>query len=197
MTTAHPRCSRRPRWSSTSPGTATIEAITVTPERPGIERLVGAQGGSNLRAAIDEAVPGEREQGTPLHFLLDDIAGTSLISGLALMEARQGQRRAAPAAELRIRTAPSRPKASACGRAASSARVCGRGGFAQLSRERGDFGVHFLRMAGDLSSDDPWAWHEHRPAGRGRDAAATPHRRVARRRRDRGRRALPGQHLGR
>ncbi|MET0894554.1 MAG: hypothetical protein ABWY80_01755, partial [Acidimicrobiia bacterium] len=53
----------------------TITGISVSPDRPGVERLVGAPTGSRLRTAIDEAAPGEREAATPLHFLLDDLAG--------------------------------------------------------------------------------------------------------------------------
>jgi len=58
-----------------------IESIVVTPAREGIERLVGAKGGSQLRGAIDEVLPGERAAGTPLHLLLDDLAGCTLIAG--------------------------------------------------------------------------------------------------------------------
>jgi len=58
-----------------------IESIAVTPAREGVEGLVGARGGSQLRGAIDEVLPGEREAGTPLHLLLDDLAGCTLIAG--------------------------------------------------------------------------------------------------------------------
>ena len=61
----------------------TIESVSVWPEQAGIEGLVEAQGGGRLRSVIDAAVPGEREEATPLHFLLDDIAGTTLIAGFA------------------------------------------------------------------------------------------------------------------
>lgn len=61
-----------------------ITAISVRPERPNIHELVGCQGGGHLRAALDHVLPGEREAGTPLHLLLDDISGTSLIAGFAL-----------------------------------------------------------------------------------------------------------------
>src|ERR1700733_6985171 len=67
----------------TIPGSRTVGAISVTPARPDIQGLVGAVGGSDLRNAIERVLPGEREAATPLHFLLDDIAGTSLIAGFA------------------------------------------------------------------------------------------------------------------
>ena len=53
----------------------TVNSIEVEPHRDGIEQLVGTQGGSYLRQAIDEALLGEREAATALHVLLDDIAG--------------------------------------------------------------------------------------------------------------------------
>ena len=58
-----------------------IESISATPDRAGVEGLVGARGGSQLRGAIDDVLPGEREAGTPLHLLLDDLAGCTLIAG--------------------------------------------------------------------------------------------------------------------
>ena len=58
-----------------------IQSVSTTPTRAGIEQLVGARGGSQLRGAIDIALPGERAAGTPLHLLLDDLAGCTLIAG--------------------------------------------------------------------------------------------------------------------
>jgi hypothetical protein len=43
----------------------TIASIETVPERAGIEGLVGTQGGSYLRIAIDDVLPGEREAATP------------------------------------------------------------------------------------------------------------------------------------
>jgi hypothetical protein len=57
-----------------------IRSISADPHRAGLEGLVGARGGSQLRGAIDEILPGERAAGTPLHLLLDDLAGCSLIA---------------------------------------------------------------------------------------------------------------------
>ena len=58
-----------------------ILAITCEPLRARIGELVGAQGGTKLRAAIDAALPEDRERHTPLALLLDDIAGASLVGG--------------------------------------------------------------------------------------------------------------------
>ena len=61
----------------------TILAISTDPERPAAAALVGARGGGHLRRALDEAMPEECRAATPLHLILDDISGTSLIAGWA------------------------------------------------------------------------------------------------------------------
>lgn len=61
----------------------TIMAIRSEPERPNIGRLVGARGGGHLRSALDELLPDERRTATPLHLVLDDISGASLVAGWA------------------------------------------------------------------------------------------------------------------
>jgi Protein of unknown function (DUF2889) len=60
-----------------------IERISSDPLPPGLERLRGCRAGANLRAAIAEELPGEVSAGTPLHLLLDDLAGSTLIAGFA------------------------------------------------------------------------------------------------------------------
>jgi hypothetical protein len=57
-----------------------ILALQSTPSPEGLQKLVGERAGGRLRGAIDAALPGERRNGTPLHLILDDIAGTSLIA---------------------------------------------------------------------------------------------------------------------
>ena len=114
-----------------------IDAIEVVPERPGIEDLVGTQGGTYLRTAIDHVLPGEREAATPLHLLLDDVAGTSLIAGFAWTRHRPARARA--------------PN----GRASSGMRkgriICSGlrpGGTAQVAMRDARFDVHAIRSAG-------------------------------------------------
>src|SRR5947208_9901363 len=80
-----------------------VEAIEVVPERPGIGGLVGTQGGSYLRTAIDHVLPGEREAATPLHLLLDDVAGTSLVAGFAWSRHRPQPLRPQRPAEFGVR----------------------------------------------------------------------------------------------
>ena len=126
-----------------------IEAIEVVPERPGIQALVGTQGGSYLRTAIDEALPGEREAATPLHLLLDDIAGTSLIAGFVWMRHRPIERRPQPPTEFGVRK----------GRVICSG--LRPGGSAQMAVAEGRHDLHGLRRAGPIAvDDDPLAWHE-------------------------------------
>ena len=126
-----------------------IEAIEVVPERPGVEGLVGQQGGSNLRTAIDRALSGEREAATPLHFLLDDIAGTSLIAGFVWMRHRPMPRRAERPTGFGVRK----------GRVICSG--LRPGGSAQLAFEDGRHDLHGLARAGQLAvAADPLAWHE-------------------------------------
>jgi Protein of unknown function (DUF2889) len=135
----------------------TVASIAVVPERPGIERLVGTQGGSRLRGAIDEVLPGEREAATPLHLLLDDIAGTSLIAGFVWFRWLDGPP-LPPTAPTTAGAAPP-PMGIRNGRIICSG--LRPGGTAQLDREHGRGQTHAVRPAGDISTpDDPWGWHE-------------------------------------
>jgi hypothetical protein len=61
----------------------TILAINTEPARAAAADLVGTRGGGHLRHAIDEVMPEERRAATPLHLILDDISGTSLVAGWA------------------------------------------------------------------------------------------------------------------
>ena len=58
-----------------------IQSIDARPSVANLERLVGCRAGANLRAAIAAELPGEVEDGTPVHLLLDDLAGSTLIAG--------------------------------------------------------------------------------------------------------------------
>lgn len=145
-----------------------VSAIEAFPPRPGIEGLVGTQGGTYLRTAIDEVLPGERAAATPLHLLLDDIAGTSLISGFVWTrymsdEERANLRRMAPGdfgmRKGRIICSGLRP-----------------GGTAQQAFSGDPDAAHAMRRAGALViDDDEAAWHEfpERP-----DIAMRRHRRI-------------------
>src|SRR5579871_5384303 len=60
-----------------------IRAIEAIPPRPALAVLVGQRSGGGTRKLMREAVPEEVERSTPLHLLLDDLAGASLVSGWA------------------------------------------------------------------------------------------------------------------
>ena len=60
-----------------------IREIQTEPRRDGAGLLVGLNGGSTLRKAIDTALPEDSVSGTPLFLLIDDLAGTSLIANWA------------------------------------------------------------------------------------------------------------------
>jgi hypothetical protein len=58
-----------------------VQQIESDPAHESLQRLVGCRAGGNLRSAIAQELPDLVEAGTPLHLLLDDIAGATLISG--------------------------------------------------------------------------------------------------------------------
>ena len=59
--------------------------IEAEPSPPGLTRLVGCRAGANLRSSIAHELPEEVAGGTPLYLLLDDLAGSTLISGFAFL----------------------------------------------------------------------------------------------------------------
>jgi hypothetical protein len=145
----------------TIPGSRTVGAISVTPARAGIEGLVGAVGGSDLRRAIDRVLPGEREAATPLHLLLDDVAGTSLIAGFVWSlwrpEVRQRMNGGAADRGSMARTFGVRKGRIIC----SGLRP---GGWADTHRLRQEDPEHAVRPAGDIATpDDPIGWHRFPP----------------------------------
>jgi Protein of unknown function (DUF2889) len=130
----------------------TIETVATTPARPGIDALIGAKGGTYLRTAIDAALPGERQAATPLHLLLDDVAGASLVAGAAWIPWFTGT--------------PSPPKrADGEQFGVRKGRIICSGlrpdGSAQTGIETGQGPGLAVRRAGDLgTAADPWGWHE-------------------------------------
>jgi len=61
----------------------TITALSATPHRDYTAQLVGERGGGHLREVLRHLMPEEIRQASPLYLILDDISGTSLISGWA------------------------------------------------------------------------------------------------------------------
>jgi hypothetical protein len=62
-----------------------IKRIDGDPAPDGLQRLVGSRAGGNLRKAIAAELPDEAAKGSPLHLLLDDLAGSTLISGFVFV----------------------------------------------------------------------------------------------------------------
>jgi len=62
-----------------------ILRIEADPDRPGLQGLVGCRAGGGLRSSISQELPEEVAEGTPLYLLLDDLAGSTLISGFAFL----------------------------------------------------------------------------------------------------------------
>jgi len=139
----------------------TITSIEVTPGRDGIEGLLGAVGGAELRSVLDRVLPGEREAATPLHLLLDDVAGTSLISGFAWTRARPEAREMMKRA-MSARGGPMGPPGMRKGRIiCSGLRPDGWADTHWKNEMSPDSG---LVPAGDLGTPhDPLAWHEFPP----------------------------------
>lgn len=58
-----------------------VLSVASSPALPGLDQLVGYPVGPGFRSRVNEACPGEREAGTLLHLLLDDLPGAALVSG--------------------------------------------------------------------------------------------------------------------
>jgi Protein of unknown function (DUF2889) len=138
-----------------------IESIVSEPPTAGLEHLVGRKGGGNLRAAIAHEVPDEVDHGTPLHLLLDDLAGSTLIAGFAFFRWADH----IPEFEELRRKAPRRVMEGVCSGF--------RPGASSLLSDGTQSGVaHRVQTVGPLTAaDDPTGWHE-----------LTPHPEIAMRR---------------
>ncbi len=124
-----------------------IEDISVEPARDGALRLVGCRGGGYLRAALNEMLPGEREAGTPLYLILDDVSGTSLIAGFAWSRHQLDWFNAMP------RDTPRPDMENVCIGFAT--------GSTALAEVRAEERTHRTRPVGPLvHPDDPDGWHE-------------------------------------
>ncbi|WP_063822643.1 MULTISPECIES: DUF2889 domain-containing protein [Frankia] len=64
-------------------GTRTLRSVTSVPPRRALGGLVGQSGGRGYRARLRELVPEDVATGSPLHFLLDDMPGATLVGPIA------------------------------------------------------------------------------------------------------------------
>lgn len=60
-----------------------IQKVSADPAPANLQDLVGVRAGGYLREALARTVPEEKAAGTPLYLLLDDLAGSTLVSGWA------------------------------------------------------------------------------------------------------------------
>lgn len=66
-----------------TPASRVIEEIESTPARSGLALLTGARCGGGFRTRLAQALPRERDTGTSLYLMLDDLAAVSLIADFA------------------------------------------------------------------------------------------------------------------
>jgi hypothetical protein len=147
-----------------------ILSLDVEPAVNGLDDLVGTAVGPGFRGRMVQVVPGERDQGTLLHLLLDDLPGAALVSGYALQ--RDGFLdgvRIKPSGE----SPPARTEGKGEGRGKGKTRsmpgdICaGWASDATLMvtiRSRGVIPVALGPPAPVLESPrDPWSWHAMEP----------------------------------
>ena len=67
-----------------------VAAISATPAPPRLQQLVGVRAGGHLRQALAETVAEEKAAGTALYLVLDDLAGTTLVSRWAFSRWGEG-----------------------------------------------------------------------------------------------------------
>jgi len=121
----------------------TVQRLVTTPELSTLH-LVGRTIGRGFRAALDEAVPAERDASTPLYLLLDDLPVILVITGYA-RQFSDDVRGGSEAGRLRNVCAGFRDE----------------GVMMRSFDERGTIPISIGPVAGPLGrDDDPLAWHE-------------------------------------
>jgi len=133
----------------------TLTGVHLEPPHSKAHELIGAKGGGGYRRKVDDVLPGEREEGTPLYYLLDDVAGASLIAGFAWSQhsadwmnrdAVQHKERPRPRFESRI--------CAGLGPGTVS--------FARVERD-GDMSHHLSPAVEVADPDDALSWHDIEP----------------------------------
>ena len=62
------------------------ESLFTFPDRPALQSVVGLARPGNSWSAVSALIPEEREAGTPLYLLLDDLPAIALVSGQVMIE---------------------------------------------------------------------------------------------------------------
>jgi hypothetical protein len=115
--------------------------------------LLGARVGSGFRRLLDQAMPAERDRGSILYLLLDDLVGAVLVSGYALLHADALPPQSGP-----VDATVTRLGDQCAGWALD-------GGFIANLRDAGRLATPHGPAAPLLASleDDPRAWHDMAP----------------------------------
>jgi hypothetical protein len=146
-----------------------LASIETTPEVPELSALLGVLVGPGFRRQVDAVVPEEREAGTLLYLLLDDLPGATLVSGYALQ--RAGAFDQEPPERAANMSAAFLSRDDLCAGWAHDATMM------VSVRATGDIPVPIGPPAPVLEpDDDPWSWHAM--------ASMTPHGMRRRRRLD-------------
>src|SRR5262245_13494388 len=134
-----------------------IDEIRADPPRPGLEELVGQRVSSGFRKHIDGAVPGDRDAGTLLFYLLDDLPTAALIGGYVWSRFDSSGR---PRDEM---PAPPRQSGATAPSAGALENICSgwrTGGTAMRLMSSGRPPMGVTPIAPELvPADDPLAWH--------------------------------------
>jgi hypothetical protein len=127
-----------------------IREIEADPSPAGLERLVGCRAGGNLRSAIARELPDEAAGGTPLYLLLDDLAGSTLISGFAFLRWSEQ----VPQIKTRLANAPNRVMRDICaGFRDGASSLLSDGSISGLRQNTAEPGSL-------VDPGDPLGWHE-------------------------------------
>ncbi|MDO9485255.1 MAG: DUF2889 domain-containing protein [Actinomycetota bacterium] len=62
------------------------ESLFTFPDRPALQAVVGLSRPGNSRGAVSALIPEERDAGTPLYLLMDDLPALALVSGQVMIE---------------------------------------------------------------------------------------------------------------
>ncbi|MDD2857333.1 MAG: DUF2889 domain-containing protein [Candidatus Nanopelagicales bacterium] len=127
------------------------ESLFTFPDRPALQAMVGARGPGSSRRAMSALVPEERDGGTPLYLLLDDLPGIALVSGQLgvewLTQAQRAERLPRRTGGVKVDMCTGYQEGSNAIAAANEGRM-----------------THQVRAVQPLvRADDPIAWHAHQP----------------------------------
>lgn len=136
-----------------------VEALETTPPLPGLETLIGVRAGGHLREALDQAVTTPAFIGSPLHMLLDDLSGATLVATWAWSSWTEDWQE-------RIMNDPARQFAGRSGQMEGVCTGFAPGSSALSSTGQPQAGQNTAAVPALVNPDDPTGWHAFaEPAG--------------------------------